>query len=134
MEELVSEVDKAPPPSGEIATPFPSAHSDGGGDNVACLTAKQCNARRQQLGMAGFHQADYDIPSKGCFSKGGRVYFGIGGSKHDMTTPDLPGKRERLWCNQEDDVKVVTQANQSGASKVEGITALIVILLGFAGS
>lgn len=38
-----------------------------------------------------------DYPSKGCFSKGGRVFFSDG-TIEDMSTTELPGIQERIIC------------------------------------
>lgn len=68
-------------------------------ENTACLTQRKCDARRQQLRLAQFSVGDY--PTKGCFYKRGRPYFGRGGSQEDRSVVSLPGEQKRIWCNRQ---------------------------------
>lgn len=65
---------------------------------VACLTQRQCNARRTKQGYSNavYYVGDYE--TKGCFSKNGRAYFGTGGTVEAMAKEDLAGVRTRIWC------------------------------------
>lgn len=75
---------------------------------AACLTREDCDQKRAEMGMSYFGEGDF--PSKGCFSKNGKAYWGEGGSTGDMSTPDLPGVQERIWCGrqtgEEEDIDV----------------------------
>ncbi|EJK53844.1 hypothetical protein THAOC_26637 [Thalassiosira oceanica] len=64
---------------------------------TTCLTDRQCDERRQELGIS-VYRVDTNYPSKGCFKKGNVAYFGIGGNVSDMSTTELPGARERIQC------------------------------------
>lgn len=57
-----------------------------------------CNKQRQKVGFDKFFVGNY--PTKGCFSRGGKAYFGIGGNKDDKSESPLSGNKERLWCNE----------------------------------
>ena len=61
-----------------------------------CLTKDECTAAANALGVGTVEEGDY--PSKGCFSKGGRVFFSEG-SIEDMSTTELPGMQERIFCD-----------------------------------
>ena len=60
-----------------------------------CLTKGECTAAANALGVEKVEEGDY--PSKGCFSKGGRVFFSEG-TIEDMSTTELPGIQERIIC------------------------------------
>ena len=62
----------------------------------ACLTKDECTAAANALGVGSVVEGVY--PSKGCFSKGGRVFFSEG-SIEDMSTTELPGMQERIICD-----------------------------------
>jgi len=76
---------------------------DGDGDSetttTACTTPSACDRKRLELGMTKFSTGDY--PSKGCFSKNGKAYWGSDGTEtmQDISTVDLPGVQERIWCD-----------------------------------
>ena len=65
---------------------------------VACLTQEQCDRRRAKQGFGDdvYYVGDYE--TKGCFSKNGRAYFGIGGTVEAMAKENLQGVRTRIWC------------------------------------
>lgn len=65
--------------------------------SVTCLTRAECDLQRQDLGFDSFSVGNY--PSKGCFSKGGKAYFGFGGTSGDKAESPLSGEKERIWCN-----------------------------------
>ncbi|EJK48083.1 hypothetical protein THAOC_33149 [Thalassiosira oceanica] len=62
---------------------------------TACLTANECVERSEELGLASFQSGQFQ--TSGCFSKNDKAYFSIG-SVDEMSTPDLPGIQERIWC------------------------------------
>lgn len=63
----------------------------------ACQTQAECNQKRLQLGITTFQTGDF--PTKGCFSKPGVAFWGSGGTSEEISTYDLPGLRERIWCD-----------------------------------
>ena len=69
-----------------------------------CLTVDQCRRKHDALKSAGditgYFYVD-DWADKGCFAKGENVFFGTGGTVEEMTETDLPGVRERLYCEPE---------------------------------
>ena len=66
-------------------------------EETACLTAAECEARGDELNLLEFQSGDA-LPSKGCFSLRGKLYFGTGGTVEEMSSPELPGARTRVWC------------------------------------
>lgn len=64
---------------------------------TACLTAAECEARGDDLNLSDFLSGDA-LPSKGCFALRGKLYFGTGGTIEEMSSPELPGARTRVWC------------------------------------
>jgi len=81
----------------DVPTLSPTASDgDGEGESV-CLTEEECNARRKELGFKTFY-VDASYPSKGCFSKNDRAFFGEGGTVEQMSDPDLAGVQQRIWC------------------------------------
>ena len=92
-----------------------SAERPGGGlrglqqmpaDAVVCLTAEQCEEKFNSLNWDGHFYANDSFPTKGCFSKNnnGNLYFGTGGSVAEMSETNVPGSRERVWCDVQTDV------------------------------
>ena len=67
---------------------------------TTCLTRAECDNHRQELGFDRLHVGNF--PTKGCFSKGGNAYFGLGGSDYDRSESPLSGEMERIWCNASD--------------------------------
>ena len=74
--------------------------------SVVCLTAEQCEEKFNSLNWDGYFYADDNFPTKGCFSKNnnGNLYFGSGGSVAEMSEANVPGSRERVWCDVQTDV------------------------------
>ena len=70
-------------------------------DAVVCLTAEQCEEKFNSLNWDGYFYADDSFPTKGCFSKNnnGNLYFGTGGSVAEMSETNVPGSKERVWCD-----------------------------------
>jgi len=66
----------------------------------ACLSEKECNLRRQDLGITRYKVGDF--PVKGCFSRGRTVFFGTGGTDPARLEAPLSGKKERIWCDTKD--------------------------------
>ena len=68
---------------------------------VVCLTAEQCEEKFNSLNWDGYFYADDSFPTKGCFSKNnnGNLYFGTGGSVAEMSETNVPGSKERVWCD-----------------------------------
>ncbi len=63
-----------------------------------CTTEEACDAKRKELGFTAFY-VDSAYPTKGCFYKNDKAFFGTGGTDFDMATEDLPGIQERIWCD-----------------------------------
>eukprot|EP00571_Detonula_confervacea_P010566 CAMPEP_0172305974 /NCGR_PEP_ID=MMETSP1058-20130122/7162_1 /TAXON_ID=83371 /ORGANISM="Detonula confervacea, Strain CCMP 353" /LENGTH=636 /DNA_ID=CAMNT_0013017739 /DNA_START=51 /DNA_END=1961 /DNA_ORIENTATION=- len=71
-------------------------------DAVVCLTEEQCQQKFRRINWGGnFYPGDH--PTKGCFSKNSHVYFGTGGTVEEMSSTDLAGIQERIWCDGETD-------------------------------
>eukprot|EP00579_Thalassiosira_antarctica_P007181 CAMPEP_0201903060 /NCGR_PEP_ID=MMETSP0902-20130614/55281_1 /ASSEMBLY_ACC=CAM_ASM_000551 /TAXON_ID=420261 /ORGANISM="Thalassiosira antarctica, Strain CCMP982" /LENGTH=623 /DNA_ID=CAMNT_0048437093 /DNA_START=68 /DNA_END=1939 /DNA_ORIENTATION=+ len=69
--------------------------------HIACLTEEDCAKKSQEMvgmipGMVSFNPGDY--PTKGCFFKNNNAFFSPG-TEEEMSTPDLPGVQERIWCD-----------------------------------
>ena len=63
---------------------------------VACLTEKDCLAASIEMGIDIFlPSASYQ--TKGCYTKNGKAFFSPG-SKAEMSTTQLVGVQERIWC------------------------------------
>lgn len=67
---------------------------------TSCMSPDECNEARKQKGIKSMFVGE-NFPSYGCFIKGNIAFFGVGGSKKEMEDADLPGYRERLWCQLE---------------------------------
>jgi hypothetical protein len=67
-------------------------------DNITCLTAESCNSKRLEMELTGGFYTSDDYQTKGCYYKNGNVFFSPG-TQEEMSTPDLPGLRVRIWCN-----------------------------------
>ena len=83
-------------------------------DGIICTTAQQCKAKHDSLNNGGsFYSGNY--PTKGCFSKttNNNVYFGTGGSIEDMSTFDLQGVKQRIYCDVESIEQVVSPTNNN---------------------
>lgn len=78
-------------------TSSPPATGGGGDEESVCLTEEECNARRKELGFKSFY-VDASYPSKGCFSKNDKAFFGEGGTVEQMSDPGLAGLQQRIWC------------------------------------
>lgn len=66
---------------------------------TACLTQMECNIRRKEQGFGNYFIGEYQ--TKGCFSKDGYAYFGMGGTE-DENSSELSflgeQKENRIWC------------------------------------
>lgn len=80
--------------------------------DIACLTEKDCDEQRQEIGIANFYRGDYR--TKGCFIKNGKSYFSAG-SVVDMSEADLPGVQERIWCRASNTNSRVSNTNPVSA-------------------
>ncbi len=70
-----------------------------------CLSEEECFSKIQELGFPTLNTGVY--PSKGCFYKEKNAYYSEG-TVEDMSKASLPGKQERIWC---DDGPLVTKSN-----------------------
>jgi hypothetical protein len=62
----------------------------------ACITADECEIKREQLGIADYYVGDF--PTKGCFTKNDKAFFSEG-TEEEMSTTDLAGEQSRIWCD-----------------------------------
>lgn len=74
-----------------LPTKEPSWNDDGWTEY--CLTQADCNMARHFQGYVHFHPGHYN--AYGCFTKGGRAYWGIGGTEEQMKKEFGGNKRER---------------------------------------
>eukprot|EP00571_Detonula_confervacea_P017166 CAMPEP_0172309484 /NCGR_PEP_ID=MMETSP1058-20130122/9749_1 /TAXON_ID=83371 /ORGANISM="Detonula confervacea, Strain CCMP 353" /LENGTH=973 /DNA_ID=CAMNT_0013022113 /DNA_START=8 /DNA_END=2929 /DNA_ORIENTATION=- len=72
--------------------------SDGLKEDRACITQGKCDEMRLEMGISSFQVGGY--PTKGCFSKNNVAYWGSGGSVEEMSSSNLAGIQERLWCKE----------------------------------
>lgn len=82
---------------------LPGGNPSGGPvEDSACTSQEKCNQMRLEMGISSFQVGDY--PTKGCFSKNGAngvvAYWGRGGSSDEMSSSNVGGIRERLWCKE----------------------------------
>ena len=66
-----------------------------------CLTEADCRAQAQLEELQMFRVVEGPKISKGCFRKGDRrsvAYWGEG-TTEEISTPDLPGVQQRLYCD-----------------------------------
>ena len=72
----------------------------GGGSSTStssvCMTKDDCDEARKALNLEPFNVGDF--PTKGCFKKNGQAFFSSG-STEAMSTDDLPGIQERVYCS-----------------------------------
>ena len=70
-------------------------------ENAAvCLSSEECSKAFRSMNTGG----DFfigDFPDKGCFTKYEHGYYGTGGTDDEIAAIDLPGARERIWCERE---------------------------------
>lgn len=78
-------------------TVSPNSWADDGHKDF-CLTKDDCNAARKKAGYANNHFHSGTYRDHGCFTKNGKVFFGIGGTKKQMKITDLGGVKERFYC------------------------------------
>ena len=64
----------------------------------ACVTADECEAKAEALGLDDFYVGDY--PTKGCFRKNSKAFFSEG-TGEEMSTTGLDGEQKRIWCEGE---------------------------------
>ena len=48
------------------------------------------------MGFANFYFGSYAY--YGCFSKGGKVFWGVGGTDEQKAISPLGGVKDRVWC------------------------------------
>ena len=63
---------------------------------------KAANTANYLTGITGFFYSYDDIPTKGCFSKGDSMYFGIGGTYEELNEIELLGDKKRILCDDEE--------------------------------
>jgi len=63
---------------------------------TACLTESQCDKARKGENIDEFLTGDF--PTHGCFKKKGKAFWGIGGSREEVSEKDLPGVQDRIYC------------------------------------
>ena len=70
-------------------------------ENAAvCLSLEECSEAFLSMNTGGdFFTGDF--PDKGCFTKYEHGYYGTGGTDDEIAAIDLPGARERIWCERE---------------------------------
>ena len=66
------------------------------GEPTPCLSKAECDEARTEAGLKKFLSGDF--PTHGCFEKKGKAYWGSGGSSDELSTEELPGVQERLYC------------------------------------
>jgi hypothetical protein len=81
-----------------------------------CTTRAECDEVRQRMGIAHFYEGSF--PTKGCFSKLGRAYWGTDGSVEELSSGDLPGVRERIWC---EDISVAAATERGPSNTVSAL-------------
>ena len=64
-----------------------------------CLTADECREKFLSMNTGGYFYV-IDRPFKGCMLKNANGYFASGGTLEQMSTTDLPGIQERIWCGE----------------------------------
>ena len=68
--------------------------------SVVCLMEEQCRAKFDSMNLSGgIFYTSPDYPTKGCYQKNEKVFFGSGGTVEDMSLTELPGVQQRLWCD-----------------------------------
>lgn len=70
-----------------------------GPDEAPCPTGAACRQRTEARGIADFYTGA-DFATKGCFAKNGKAFWSPG-TTEAMSTVDLTGVQERVWCARE---------------------------------
>jgi len=78
-----------------------------------CTSEDDCVAAAADMGVTDVIVGDF--PTKGCFKKNDRVFFSGSDYVRDMSTTDLPGIQERVYCGI-DDVNASTTTSTSPTS------------------
>ncbi len=99
------------------------ASADVPGNAVACTDEEQCRQQFLAANPNGYFYVN-TFPSKGCFTKNGNGYFGTGGTVDEMSTADMPGIQERLWCDIATDVPTYAPSRQPTSSPTQLPTTL----------
>eukprot|EP00581_Thalassiosira_minuscula_P010847 CAMPEP_0183728916 /NCGR_PEP_ID=MMETSP0737-20130205/29245_1 /TAXON_ID=385413 /ORGANISM="Thalassiosira miniscula, Strain CCMP1093" /LENGTH=123 /DNA_ID=CAMNT_0025960987 /DNA_START=302 /DNA_END=673 /DNA_ORIENTATION=+ len=68
------------------------------------------------MNLPGYLYVNESIETKGCFYKNDHGYFGLGGTQEEMSEPDLPGIRTRIWCNA--DTPISTSSVEDGEATI----------------
>ncbi|KAL9183264.1 hypothetical protein ACHAXT_005051 [Thalassiosira profunda] len=81
------------------ATPAPSTEAVAatGPSPKICQTRSECEGQMQSGEYVSFYTGTF-AEDFGCFSKGGNLFWGTGGSEEQMTASPLAGAKERVWC------------------------------------
>jgi len=96
-----------------------------------CLTADACEARASELGLAWGGTG----PTKGCFRKGGTVYFGPG-TVEEIENTDPPGVQERVVCPppETEELEVTTEPTESVLTTTEATAPIATTTTGMPAS
>ena len=88
---------ESPPTPTPPIPPPPSTLNSGSttGATRDCLTKADCLAASIEMGLSFLSGT---FPSKGCFSKGGKLFWSPG-TRQEMTKVDLPGAQKRIRCS-----------------------------------
>ena len=69
--------------------------------SIACLSSEQCREKFNSMNLGGNFYTSSDYPTKGCYRKNNNnnIFFGAGGTVEEMSSTDLPGVQQRVWCD-----------------------------------
>lgn len=89
-------------------------------ENNPCLTQTECDSQRQAMGVANLYVDKNDeYPTKGCFKKGENAFWSPG-TDEEVTTADVVGVRERIWC---DSVQEREERSEETSSQPAGLAS-----------
>jgi len=63
-----------------------------------CLSEAECRVKATEMNLPFFVS---DHTTKGCYTKNSKVFYSPGGSEEDMSTTELTGVLERVYCEDE---------------------------------
>ena len=82
-------------PTNIVSTQLPS-NSESKSPAGVCLDQSECANQLEKTGLESFNVGEY--PDYGCFMKGGKLYWGTGGTNEQIAIDPLSGAKERVWC------------------------------------
>ena len=106
------------PPTSKPVSDAPVASLEEAG--TVCLTEDECKLKSEEMGML-FMTGEYS--TKGCYTKAdsGMVFFSSG-TEEEMSTADLPGLQDRVYCDDDEEATSVPTNSPTPKATTSSLT------------